>query len=338
MIPKVVSWKKDTVGELHSLLTSGATLAVIDIHGVPASAMFGMRAELRSNMKIQVAKKRLMKIAWERAGFNSEDLEQLYASAVQPALISSDSLNSFEMFTELKKTEAGRAAKPGDVAPYQIVVEKMDTGMPPGPIVGELNTVGIPAKIMGGSVQIQKRTVVLEEGEVFEGDLGMMLSKIGINPMVTGLRLCGTLEGGTLFEPSTLDIDYEQFEQDLIGMAAGAFNLACNITWFTPTTMPTLLAKASGEALAVALEAAVATAETLPHLVARAHGSALGVAGMLSPDALDDDLAAMIGAAASAAASAATADTSASEAPAEAEEEEEEEEEAGFDGLGSLFG
>ena len=337
MIPKVVSWKKDTVGELHSLLTSGATLAVIDIHGVPASAMFGMRAELRSNMKIQVAKKRLMKIAWERAGFNSEDLEQLYASAVQPALISSDSLNSFEMFTELKKTEAGRAAKPGDVAPYQIVVEKMDTGMPPGPIVGELNTVGIPAKIMGGSVQIQKRTVVLEEGEVFEGDLGMMLSKIGINPMVTGLRLCGTLEGGTLFEPSTLDIDYEQFEQDLIGMAAGAFNLACNITWFTPTTMPTLLAKASG-ALAVALEAAVATAETLPHLVARAHGSALGVAGMLSPDALDDDLAAMIGAAASAAASAATVDTSASEAPAEAEEEEEEEEEAGFDGLGSLFG
>ncbi|DAC59608.1 MAG TPA: 50S ribosomal protein L10, partial [Candidatus Poseidoniales archaeon] len=245
--------------------------------------------------------------------------EKLYESAVQPALVSTSEMNSFTLFTELKKTEAGRAAKPGDVAPHQIVVEKQDTGMPPGPIVGDLNSVGIPAKIMGGSVQIQKRTVILEEGEVFEGDLGMMLSKIGINPMVTGLRLCGTLEGGTLFEPATLDIDYEQFEQDLIGMAAGAFNLACNITWFTPQTMPTILSKASGEALAVAMEAAIATAETLPHLVARAHASALGVAGMLSPDALDDDLAAMMGAAASAAASAAAAvDTSASEAPAEA--------------------
>ena len=339
MIPKVVSWKKDTVSDLHSLLTSGETLAVIDIHGVPASAMFGMRAELRSSMKIQVAKKRLMKIAWERAGYDLSDLENLYASAVQPALVSSSTLNSFEVFTELKKTEAGRAAKPGDIAPHQIVVEKQDTGMPPGPIVGDLNSVGIPAKIMGGSVQIQKRTVILEEGEVFEGELGMMLSKIGINPMVTGLRLCGTLEDGALFEPSTLDIDYEQFEQDLIGMAAGGFNLACNITWFTTQTMPTLLAKASGEALAVALEAAIATADTLPHLVARAHASALGVAGTLSPDALDDELAAMMGAAASAAASAAVAvDTSASEAPAEAEEEEEEEEEAGFDGLGSLFG
>ena len=157
----------------------------------------------------------------------------------------------------MKKTEAGRAAKPGDIAPYQIVVEKMDTGMPPGPIVGELNSVGIPAKIMGGSVQIQKRTVVLEEGEVFEGELGMMLSKIGINPIVTGLRLCGTLEDGVLFEPSTLDIDYEQFNSDLISYAAGAFNVACNIAWFTSQTMPTLVAKASSEAFAVAVEAAV---------------------------------------------------------------------------------
>jgi len=103
--------------------------------------------------------------------------------------------------------------------------------------------------------------------------------------------------------------------------------------------MPTILAKASREAMAVALEAAVATAETLPHLVGRAHTGALAVAGQLSPDALDDELAAMLGAAADAAASAAAAvATSASEAPAEAEEEEEEEEEAGFDGLGSLFG
>jgi len=134
LIPKVVSWKKDTVKDLHTLLTDGSTIAIIDIHGVPAGAMIGMRADLRKNMKIQVAKKRLMKIAWARAGFNAEELDELYASAVQPALISSSSLNSFEMFSALKKTEAGRAAKPGDVAPYQIVVDKMDTGMPLAPL------------------------------------------------------------------------------------------------------------------------------------------------------------------------------------------------------------
>ena len=333
-----MSWKKDTVSDLVDLLNSGETLAVIDIHGVPAGAMIGMRATLRDNMKIQVAKKQLMRLAWEQAGNNSEDLDSLFQGVVQPALVSSSTMNSFEMFSELKKTEAGRAAKPGDIAPHEIVVEKMDTGMPPGPIVGDLNSVGIPAKIMGGSVQIQKRTVILKEGDVFEGEMGMMLSKIGINPIVTGLRLCGTLEDGTVFAPSTLDLDLEQFESDLISYGAGAFNLACNITWFTSQTMPTLIAKASGEALAVALEAAVATADTIPHLIGRANMSAMGVAGSLSPEALDDELSSMLGAAATAAA-AAPADVAedASEAPTEAAEEEEEDEGAGFGGLGDLF-
>ncbi|MDP6188474.1 MAG: 50S ribosomal protein L10 [Candidatus Poseidoniaceae archaeon] len=338
MIPKVMSWKRDTVEDLLNIIKSGETLAVIDIHGVPADTMIGMRSGLRENMAIRVAKKRLMRLAWEQVGYDAENIESLFEGAVQPALVSSSNLNSFELFTELKKTEAGRAAKEGDIAPHQIVVEKMDTGMPPGPIVGDLNSVGIPAKIMGGSVQIQKRTVVLEEGDVFEGEMGMMLSKIGINPIVTGLRLCGTLEGGTLFKPSTLDIDYEQFETDLVSYAAGAFNLACNITWFTSQTMPTILAKASREAMAVALEAAIATADTMPHLVGRAHNSAMAVAGQLDSDALDEELATMLGAAASAAATAASASESTSEAPTEAEEEEEEEEEESFGGLGDLFG
>ena len=79
-------WKKDTVADLVSLLKSGDTIAVIDIHGVPAGAMIGMRKDLRGSMKIQVAKKRLMKIAWEQCGFKADDLEALYKSAVQPAL------------------------------------------------------------------------------------------------------------------------------------------------------------------------------------------------------------------------------------------------------------
>ena len=338
MIPKVAHWKKDTVSSLTDMVNNGGTLAVIDIHGVPADAMLGMRADLRSKMSILVAKKRLMKIAWESAGHDFTDLEELYLSAIQPALVQTD-MNSFEVYSELKKTEAGRAAKPGDVAPHDIVVEEMDTGMPPGPIVGELNSVGIPAKIVKGSVKIQKKTTILNEGDVFEGDLGMMLSKIGINPIITGLRLCGTLEDGVRFPPESLDLDYEKFESDLINSGAGAFNLACNIRWFSSQTTPTLLAKASSDALAVAMEAAIVTSDTLPHFISRAHHGALGIAGSLDNDALDDELSHLLGAAAEAAVSTAETVSSTDEAPAEAEaDEKEEEEEGSFDGLGSLFG
>ena len=122
--------------------------------------MLGMRKDLRQSMGIQVAKKRLMRRAWTESGLVEEDLEALFDGAVQPAIISAANMNSFDLFKELKKTEAGRAAKPGDTAPHDIIVEKQNTGMPPGPIVGELNSVGIPAKIMGGSVHIQKKITV----------------------------------------------------------------------------------------------------------------------------------------------------------------------------------
>lgn len=300
--------------------------------------MLGMRKDLRPSMGIQVAKKRLIRRAWSESGLVEEDLEALFDGAVQPAIVSTKEMNSFDLFRKLKKTEAGRAAKPGDKAPHDIIVEKQNTGMPPGPIVGELNSVGIPAKITGGSVHIQKKITVLKEGEEFEGDLGMLLSKIGVNPIVTGLRLCGTLENGTVFTPNVLDIDIEQFESDLIGTMAGAFNLACNIRWFTTQTTPTLIAKASSEALSVALEAGIANSKTLPLLISRANAHALGVAGQLDSDAMDDELRSLLGAAAEAASAVAAVAETTEEAPTEAAEEEEEEGDVEFEGLGNLFG
>jgi len=312
---------------------------VIDIHGVPANAMLDMRASLRKSMSIKVAKKKLINLAWEDAGFDSELLEEMYGDAVQPALVQTSTFDSFELYSELKKTEAGRAAKPGDVATEDITIPKQDTGMAPGPIVGELNSIGIPAKIMKGSVYISKDTVVIREGEVFEGDLGLMLSKLGINPIVTGLRLVSSLEDGIRFTPDVLSIDSDAFRGQVIGAISATFNLACNIGWFTSTTVPALIAKASSEALSVAVEAGITNSKTLPMMMAKANASALGVAARLDSSALDDELATLLGAAANAAAeSSATAEDAAADAPAEAAEEEEEEEEASFGGLGDLFG
>ena len=69
MIPKVMSWKRDAVKDLFEVISAGETLAVIDIHGVPADTMIGMRSGLRDNMEIRVAKKRLMRLAWEPVSY-----------------------------------------------------------------------------------------------------------------------------------------------------------------------------------------------------------------------------------------------------------------------------
>ena len=340
MSAKVAPWKKDRVSELADILSGEGVVGIVDIGGVPASNMLDMRNSLREQLTLTMAKKTLMRLAWKQAGLNEQDLEMLFEGAVQPCIAHSDSLSSFELFAELEKTRQGRAAKEGETAPSDIVVEKGPTEFGPGPIVGEFNAVGIPAKIDKGKIAIQKTVTVVNQGEAISGDLGIMLAKLGINPIEIGLILIGTIEDGSFFPASSLDLDLEGFRSDIITATSGAFNLACNTRWFSTVTMPTLLSKASSEAMAVAVEAGVVNDETASLFISRANAHAMAIAGQLDSSALDEELAQALGAAASESAAAAPSDAADSEAGAEApaEEEEEEEEEAGFDGLGDLFG
>ena len=338
--PKVASWKRDRVGELAAILTSDGVLGVVDIGGVPAKNMLSMRDDLRSSLSITMAKKTLMRLAWEQTGRPMEELESLLEGAVQPAIVHTNSMNAFQLYSELEKTKQGRAAKEGEVSPIDIVVEAGPTEFGPGPIVGEFNAVGIPAKIDKGKVAIQKTTTVVNKGEPISADLGIMLSKLDINPIEIGIILTGAIEDGFLFEADSLELDTDGIRSDIITATSGAFNLACNIRWFSSQTMPTLLAKASGEATSVAVEAGITNDVTIPLFITRANARALALAGQLDSSALDDELAAALGAAASVAESAPAATSDAAESAEEvsAEEESEEEEDAGFGGLGDLFG
>ena len=299
--------------------------------------MLGMRQSLRHHMVMTMAKKTLIHRAWKKAGHSEDELDAILDGVKQPMLVQSDNLNAFQLFAELEKTRTGRAAKAGDIAPNDIVIEAGPTSFAPGPIVGEFNSVGIPAKIEKGKVAIQKTVTVVEKGEPIGADLGMMLSKLEINPIEIGLILSGAIEGGIVMASEDLDLDLSGFTANVKTATSGAFNLACNIGWFTNETMPVLISKAAGEAMAVAIEAGVHNDETMPILISRAHARMLAVAGQVDSSALDEELSDALGSAATVAAAAPAAD----EAPAEeavAEEGEGEDEGAEFGGLGDMFG
>ena len=335
MIPKVVGWKRDRVGELTEILQEDGVIGIVDTSGVPAIAMLGMRAELRTMMSLTMAKKTLFRLAWKKAGLEEQSLETMMENAAQPVLVHSSNLSPFQLFNELEKTRTGRSAKAGDIAPQDIVVEAGETDFAPGPIVGELSAVGIPAKIDKGKVLIQKTVTVVNEGELIPGDLGLMLDKLGIKPIEIGIILCGAMQDGILMPPEDLDLDLDGFRNNIAQAVSASFNVACNVRWFTPETMPTLLSKAKSEALSVAVEAGITNSETMPLFISRANSRAMALAGQLDSSALDEELSGMLGA----------ATTVAAAAPAEAAPEEEaaeedpvEEEEDAFDGLGDLFG
>ena len=299
--------------------------------------MVGMRETLRQQMVMTMAKKTLVRRAWKKVGLSEDELDTLLDGVTQPMLVQTDDLNAFQLFAELEKTRTGRPAKAGDIAPNDIVIEAGPTSFPPGPIVGEFNSVGIPAKIEKGKVSIVKTVTAVEAGESIGADLGLMLSKLEINPIEIGLILSGAIEGGVVMAAEDLDLDLSGFTSNVKSATSGAFNLACNIGWFTNETVPVLISKAAGEAMAVAVEAGIHNEETMPILISRAHARMLAVAGQVDSSALDDELSGVLGSAATVAAAEPTAD----EAPAEeaaAEEAEDEDEGAEFGGLGDMFG
>jgi len=337
VIPKVSGWKKDSVSELTEIFSSDGVVAVVDVSGVPASNMIDMRNTLRERMSITMAKKTLVRIAWSEAGRPKDDIEALLEGAHQPCIVYSDSMNAFEIFGELEKTRQGRPAKAGESFPNEVTIPAGPTEFGPGPIVGEFNAVGIPAKIDKGKVAIQKDTT-FSEGDEISADLGIMLAKLGINPIEIGLILTGAIEGGHFFQSSDLDLDTDGLRNDIVSATSGAFNLACNVRWFSSTTTPTLISKASSEALSVALEAGVVNDATAATILLQAQSRALSLAGQLDSSALDEELQAALGAASQSAEVAPSEAADTEDADEAGAEEEEEEEDAGFGGLGDLFG
>ena len=100
---KSCSLKHGTISKLSEDISRGGTLAIIDIHGIPADAMLGMRKTLRESMSIRVAKKKLMNRAWNEANLDTGILEEMYGNAVQPALVQTSKYDSFALFSELKR-------------------------------------------------------------------------------------------------------------------------------------------------------------------------------------------------------------------------------------------
>ncbi len=337
MIPKVAGWKKDRVSELTEIFSSEGVVAVVDVSGVPASNMIDMRNTLRKRMSIRMAKKSLVRIAWSEAGRPESEIEALLEGAHQPCIVHSDSMNAFEIFGELEKTRQGRAAKAGEKFPNEVTIPAGPTEFGPGPIVGEFNAVGIPAKIDKGKVAIQKDTT-FSEGDEISADLGIMLAKLGINPIEIGLILIGAIEEGHLFQSSDLDLDTDGLRNDIVSATSGAFNLACNVRWFSSITTPTLISKASSEALSVALEAGVVNDTTAATILSQAQSRMMSLAGQLDSSALGEELQAALGAVSQSAEVAPSEATDSGEADEAEADEEEEEEDAGFGGLGDLFG
>lgn len=214
------AWRKEQIALIADLIKSYKTVGIAKVRGIRASQLQRLRRELRDNARLRVSKNSLIAISFKDSGID----EMTDYIEDQMALIFTN-LGAFELYRLTEASKIPAPIKAGTIAPEDIVIEAGPTALKPGPVVGELQNLGIPAGIAGGKVEIKKRTVVVKEGERVTPEIAEILAKLGIYPVKEGLDLAAVYEreSGVLFKPEVLCIEPSEYISELCEAAKGLY-------------------------------------------------------------------------------------------------------------------
>ncbi len=245
----VAPWKKDEVKALVKLIKENPVVGVVNVGGIPAAQMASMRAALRDDATIKVTKNTLLLIALEEAETDKSQVKELTGHINGQTAVVATSMNPFALYKRLEASKTLAPARGGETAPEDISVKKGDTPFKPGPVVGDLQKAGIPARIDQGKVVISADKVLVKAGDKIPREVATMLTRLEIFPLTVGLGLQAVHEGITVFDRSALSVDYMS---SMLSAHAQAVNLSVNTGFFTDKTTNLILATAYAKALALA--------------------------------------------------------------------------------------
>ena len=335
----IPQWKEEEVDTLVELIDTYDSIGVVNITGIPSRQLQEMRTELYGTAQLRVSRNTLLIRAIQEIGDGLDELIQYIEGQV--GLVGTND-NPFALYRELEESKTPAPINAGETAPNDIVIPAGDTGVDPGPFVGELQQVGADARIDAGSIVVETDSTVAETGDEVSAQLANVLSELDIEPKEVGLDLRGVFGDGVLFQPDELALDLEEYRADVQAAAAAGRNLSVNAAIATPQTAPSLLQKATGEAKSLGLQAGIENADLMPDLVSQADAQVRALVAQIDDEeALPDDL-----------------QDIAAPAPVDAEPEEEDDvdeaapepddeddaadedddDDAGADGLGAMFG
>ena len=329
-IAKFSEKKKQIVANLVNDLSSYSIIGLVKIDNIDARVVQQMRKDMRKEAKIVMAKNSLMKIAVSELKKKIKGIDKLTDYLVGACAFLLTNTNPYKLATFMDKNKVPAPAKVGQFAPNDVVIPPMNTGIPPGPVIAELQSLGLKTRIEGGQIRI-----VTKEGERVNRTVALLLRRLNINPFQAGLKFIVAFEDGTIIPGDSLVLDYEHYKQDIVWAYQSALNLAVNTGFITKQSLSLILRNAHQFALNLSVNAGFLTKESLPFILSKAVQASLSVASAIAnvdPNALSDKAQAKFSDIQKA-----QPKTSVKEEKLEEPKEKEEEPEEDL-GLGSLFG
>ncbi len=275
----VAIWKKDQVKSLKKKFKNSGTIGIVRIEGIPSKQFQQIRKTLRGDVDILIAKRRVVEHSLKKSGH--EGLVEYLDGSI--GIITSD-LDPFQLEKKLDGCRSNAPAKAGSLAPFDIIVPAGDTGLPAGPVIGDLQGAGLKAKIQGGKILLQEESTIVKEGEIIDEKKAAALMRLKIEPMEIGMDLKAVWENGMVYPYEILHIDAQETLDKLASAHQKAFNLAYNAQYFTKDTVLLLMQEAFNNARNLAFNSEVINKETVEYFISKAGAQAAALKSCLPED------------------------------------------------------
>jgi large subunit ribosomal protein L10 len=272
---QILEEKTGEVETIKDLLKEYKSIGIASLQKVRAAQLQALKKNLAGKVYMRVLKNTLTKLAID--DIKRDDLKKLEEYLEGSNLFLFTDLNPFKLALLLEHGKVKTTAKSGDIAAMDVVIPAGNTGQPPGPIISQLNAVGLPTRIESGSVWVSKDTLVVRKGEPISARLAAVLSKLGIKAVEAGLSIRAILDEGLMIDGEQLKIDIKETRKNFEQSHREAFALSLTIAYPTTENMTALLQTAHQKAFTLSLNAAVPTKENIADLIRKAHTEMLSL-------------------------------------------------------------
>jgi large subunit ribosomal protein L10 len=274
---QVLEEKSSEVDAIKDILKEYKSIGIASLKKVRASQLQELKKTMQGKVYLRVLKNTLVRLAIEE--MKQEDLKKLEQFLDGSNVYLFTSLNPFKLALLLERGKVKTTAKAGDTAAMDVIVPAGNTGQPPGPIISQLNLVGLPTRIESGSVWVSKDTLVARKGEAIGEQLAGVLSKLNIKAVELGISMRAVFDNGLVIVGDQLKVDVDATRRSVEQSNQEAFALALGISYASKDTIKPLLQQAHQKAIALSVSAAIPTKDTIGELIRKANSEMTSLSG-----------------------------------------------------------
>ncbi len=274
----VSAHKIQEVEKIKSLVKDFKVVGLAKLEKVPAKALHNLRDTLRGDVIIRMSKKKLIQRAFKESG--KKNLGELADNITGITAMLFTNMNPIKLAQFLESKAVKGAAKPGDIAPIDIVVKAGDTKIAPGPIISELSqNLHVQTLIKNGTIHIRSDAVTHKVGQMIDAKQALLLGRLGLEPMTIKLDFYSAWEEGEIIPTEVLHLNIDKILDNVRLAVSEALNLSLELGMITNDTIKPLMIKAIRSSFALALNLPIFIPEMVDQYMAKATREAQAING-----------------------------------------------------------